>query len=63
MERCNRPAWRYHPGFYRVCLEHSRQNDPDETLCENMIGPCDEPLDGYGAMGYHERMRLRFDQD
>ena len=58
MERCNRPAWRDYPNGYRACLEHSRPNDPRETLHPNSIGPCDYPLDGYGAMGYAKRMRL-----
>ena len=44
-ERCNRPAWRSYPNGYRVCWDHARVNDPDETLHENSIGPCDYPRD------------------
>jgi hypothetical protein len=44
-ERCNRDAWRSYPNGYRVCRNHARVNDPDETLHENSIGPCDYPMD------------------
>ena len=57
MERCNRDAWRHYPNGYRVCPAHAHPNDPDETLCPNSIGPCDYPIDGYGAMRYDTRMR------
>lgn len=57
MERCNRYAWRSYPNGYRVCREHAAVNNPDETLHENSIGPCDYPIDGKGAMRYDRRMR------
>lgn len=59
MERCNRPAWRYYPNGFRACIEHARVNDERETLAENPIGLCDEPVDGLGAMSYHARLKLR----
>lgn len=43
-ERCNRPAWRYYANGYRVCINHSRPNDPNELRAENTVGPCDFPL-------------------
>ncbi len=57
MERCNRPAHRTYPNGYRVCWDHAEVNNPDETLHDTTIGPCDFPLDGHGAMRYDQRMR------
>jgi hypothetical protein len=61
MERCNRSAWRAYPNGYRVCWEHSQPHNPDETLHDNPIGPCDYPIDGHGAMRYDTRMRRAVD--
>lgn len=53
-ERCNKPAWRTYPNGYRVCWDHARVNDPDETLHPNSVGPCDYPMDGLGAAPYRK---------
>ena len=54
-ERCNRPAWRYYANGYRVCLNHSRPNDPNELRAENPVGPCDYPMGNLECARYIAR--------